>query len=174
LGIEVGVGTGRFSIPFGIYMGIDPSRNMGRMAKTRNISVCQAVGEYLPFCDDEFDFVLIVTVICFMNSVRHVVDEVRRILKIGGQITIGFIDKETPLGQMYESRKNVDKFYKAAHFYSTPEIINQVGRAGFSQIRCYQTIFGLPCDNEMVYQIREGFGEGAFVAMGAIKIGDRI
>ena len=116
LGIEVGVGTGRFSIPFGIYMGIDPSRNMGRMAKTRNISVCQAVGEYLPFCDDEFDFVLIVTVICFMNSVRHVVDEVRRILKIGGQITIGFIDRETPLGQMYESRKNVDKFYKAAHF----------------------------------------------------------
>ena len=97
-------------------MGIDPSRNMGRMAKTRNISVCQAVGEYLPFCDDEFDFVLLVTVVCFVNSVRYILDEVRRILKIGGQITIGFIDRETPLGQMYESRKNVDKFYKAAHF----------------------------------------------------------
>jgi len=26
----------------------------------------------------------------------------------------------------------------------------------------------------MAYQIREGFGEGAFVAMGAIKKGDRI
>jgi len=33
LGVEVGVGTGRFSTPFGIRIGVEPSRNMGTCAR---------------------------------------------------------------------------------------------------------------------------------------------
>jgi len=49
LGAEVGVGTGRFSTPFGIRIGVEPSRNMAQIAKSRNIAVCLAVGEHLSF-----------------------------------------------------------------------------------------------------------------------------
>src|SRR3990172_12930956 len=59
LGLEIGVGSGRFAQPLGAKIGIDPSRNMLKFAKERGIQVIQGVGENLPFKDNTFDFVLI-------------------------------------------------------------------------------------------------------------------
>jgi ubiquinone/menaquinone biosynthesis C-methylase UbiE len=38
-GIEIGVGTGRFSVPFGITVGVEPSRGMAEIARSRGITV---------------------------------------------------------------------------------------------------------------------------------------
>jgi ubiquinone/menaquinone biosynthesis C-methylase UbiE len=38
-GVEVGVGTGRFSIPFGITIGVEPSESMASVARSRGIEV---------------------------------------------------------------------------------------------------------------------------------------
>jgi SAM-dependent methyltransferase len=174
-GVEVGVGTGRFSTPFGIKIGVEPATQMAQIAKARNISVCQAFGEHLPFRNGQFDFALLVTVVCFVNSVPQLLYEVRRVLRIGGQIIIGFIDRDTALGQLYESHKDTDKFYQAAHFYSAPEIAAYVCQADFSKVQFTQTIFGLPNDNVMAYQVLDGYGEGAFVAVNATKQhGDKV
>ncbi len=169
LGVEVGVGTGRFSVPFGVSIGVEPSRNMAQIAKSKNIAVCRAVGENLPFSDNQFDFVLLVTVVCFVKDVAPLLHEVRRVLKAGGRGIIGFIDKESALGQLYESRKDTDKFYAEAHFYSAPEIAALVGQAGFAELRFCQTIVGLPGNSTVVYQTREGYGAGAFVVVSATK-----
>ncbi len=59
IGIEVGVGTGRFAVPLCIKIGIDPSEPMTRIAKCRGMAVCRAIGECLPFRNDQFDFVLV-------------------------------------------------------------------------------------------------------------------
>ncbi len=40
-GLEVGVGSGRFAFPLGVKMGIDPSKNMLKVAKERGIQVIQ-------------------------------------------------------------------------------------------------------------------------------------
>jgi len=61
-GVEVGVGTGRFAAPFGIATGVEPSKSMARIARSRGIEVKQAKAEALPFADDTFDFVLLVNV----------------------------------------------------------------------------------------------------------------
>jgi SAM-dependent methyltransferase len=82
LGVEIGVGTGRFSTPFGIRIGVEPSRNMAQIAKTRNILVCQAIGERLPFRDGQFDFALLVTVVCFVKDVATLLQEVRRVIEV--------------------------------------------------------------------------------------------
>jgi SAM-dependent methyltransferase len=174
-GVEIGVGTGRFSTPFDIRIGVEPARQMAQIAKRRNISVCQALGEYLPFQDSQFDFVLLVTVVCFVNNVPQLLDEVGRVLRVGGQIIIGFIDRDTPLGQLYESRKDSDKFYQAAHFYSVPEIAAYVHQAGFGEVQFAQTIRGVPSNDVMAYQVHRGYGEGAFVAVTATKQhGDKV
>lgn len=68
VGIEVGVGTGRFSAPFGITTGVEPSEPMAAIARSRGIEVIQAQAEKLPFADGTFDFVLFVNVICFLSD----------------------------------------------------------------------------------------------------------
>jgi ubiquinone/menaquinone biosynthesis C-methylase UbiE len=42
LGLEVGVGSGRFAVPLDIGYGIDPSRELLKMAKSRAIESCWA------------------------------------------------------------------------------------------------------------------------------------
>lgn len=169
-GIEVGVGTGRFAAPLEIRTGIEPSESMARIAQSRNIAVCQAVGEQLPFADGQFDFALLVTVVCFVKDAAHLLREARRIVKVGGKVITAFIDKESALGQLYQSRKDEKRFYKEAHFYSTPEIIALIQRVGLGEVRACQTLIGLPDDSTTVYQIRKGYGAGAFVALSATKL----
>ncbi|MBN1922515.1 MAG: methyltransferase domain-containing protein [Anaerolineae bacterium] len=169
-GIEVGIGTGRFAIPFGIRMGVEPSRNMAQIATSRNIAVCLAIGEHLPFDDHSFDFVLLVTVVCFVKDVAQLLREVRRVTKVGGKVITAFIDKDSPLGQVYESRKDTDKFYKEAHFYSASEMIALVRRVGLGDLQFCQTIIGLPQNGTTAYQVHNGYGAGAFVAVSATKL----
>lgn len=69
-GMEIGVGTGRFAAPLGIGVGIDPSRRMGEVASERGISFVGGVAESLPFRSEEFDFVLMMVTICFVDDVK--------------------------------------------------------------------------------------------------------
>ena len=140
-GIEIGVGTGRFSVPFGIRLGVEPSQAMAHVARERGNAVCQAMGEQLPFGDDLFDFVLPVTVMCFVSSVRVLLQEVRRVLKPGGRILVGFIDRNSALGQVYEAHKANGKFYRVARFYSVADIADRVRQTGFGAMQFCQTIF---------------------------------
>lgn len=169
LGIEIGVGTGRFSVPFGIGMGVEPSKNMALIAGKRGISVCQALGEHLPFSEDQFDFALLVTVVCFVKDVAQLLFEGKRVIKVGGQVIVGFVDKESALGQFYLVHKDSNKFYREAYFYSTQEIVTFMQQVGLGQMQSCQTIFGLPGSDEAIYQVRSGAGEGAFVAISAKK-----
>ena len=168
-GIEIGTGTGRFSVPFDIRLGVEPSRSMARIAHARGIAICQAKGEALPFHDDQFDFALLVTVVCFVSSVRVLFQEVRRVLKPGGRIILGFIDRNSPLGQMYEAHKANDTFYRVARFYSVADIADRVRQTGFGAMQFCQTIFGVPGDAPAIQPMRDGYGEGAFVVLSAKK-----
>jgi len=67
-GLEVGVGSGRFAVPFGIRYGIDSSRKLIGMAKTRGVAVVQGEGEHLPYLPETFDYVLMMIVICFFGK----------------------------------------------------------------------------------------------------------
>ncbi len=169
LGVEVGIGTARFATPLGIQLGVEPARNMALVAKAKNTSICQALGEHLPFIAGQFDFVLLVTVICFVKDVALLLQEVGRIIKFGGRMILGFIDRDSALGKLYESRKASSRFYKEAHFYSAPEVATFVQQAGFAELQFCQTIFEASNDREAAFQVRTGCGEGAFVAISAIK-----
>jgi SAM-dependent methyltransferase len=162
-GLEIGVGTGRFAAPLGIATGIDPAAAMLRIAKERHISVCQAVGETLPFRDGAFDFALLVTVLCFVEDPAPLLREAIRVVKPGGHVIVGFIDKDTALGKLYESRKDTNKFYQNARFYSAPQVAALLLGAGLRELRFSQTIFGVSDHDAAAYDIRDGHGDGAFV-----------
>ena len=170
MGIEVGVGTGRFAVPLGIRYGIDPSWQMLNIARRRGLRVCQAVGEQLPFRDRQFDVVLLVTVICFVDDVPVLLRELRRVLKSGGHLVIGFINRDSELGRLYESRKETSAFYRDARFYSAEDVIDRVQEVGFRSLRFCETLLGDPGQlNSGKLEIRDGYGKGAFVVLGAQK-----
>ncbi|MFO7792089.1 MAG: class I SAM-dependent methyltransferase [Candidatus Saliniplasma sp.] len=164
-GIEIGVGSGRFSEPLSIFIGIDPSKEMLQIAKKRGIRVIRGMGEYLPLKCSEFDFVLIVTTICFFDDVKLALREAYRILKQGGKIIIGFIDKDSQVGQEYQRKKEKNVFYKDAKFYSVNEGVELLRETGFSNFKYTQTIFDRLDSIDAVEKPKEGYGEGSFVVI---------
>ncbi len=165
LGVEIGAGTGRFSIPFGIKVGIEPSEGMARLAQSRGLFIIRALAEELPFTDGTIDYVLLVTVICFLTDLPTAIKEIRRVLKPGGRLIIGFIDRESRLGRNYESLKDSSRFYKWATFYSVSQVMDVLTAVGFSDFQVCQTLFTNPGDMVRCDPVCEGHGEGSFVVL---------
>lgn len=166
-GIEIGTGTGRFSTPFNINIGVEPSANMSKMAQERGIAVLNSVAESVPFHDSNFDFVLMVTTVCFLSDIPKAFSEANRILKPDGSIIIGLIDKSSELGRSYQNNKTTSKYYRDAHFHSTEEVSTLLRAAGFGQFSYWQTICTLEFQEVEIPQ--SGFGKGSFIVIRAIK-----
>jgi len=166
-GIEIGVGTGRFAGPLGIQIGVEPSPHMAELARQRGIHVFEATAEALPFADGEYDFALMVTVVCFLDDLGQAFREVHRILTSGGILIIGFIDRESELGRQYIRKKDQSKFYRDAVFYSTNELEKFLTGAGFSNFAYRQTLFADSAHSPIV---EEGSGRGSFVVVRAFKM----
>jgi len=168
-GLEIGIGSGRFAVPLGIKLGLEPSRKMMEIAQARGIEVIGGVGESLPFHDSQFDFATMVTTICFLDDVEVAFNEAYRILKPGGCLIIGFIDKDSSIGQLYQQHKNENVFYRIATFYSVDEVVSHLKMAVFNGFDFTQTIFHNLAEIKGIEPVREGYGEGSFVVVRALK-----
>jgi len=170
MGVEIGVGTGRFAAPLGIQIGIEPSTAMATVARQRGIQVVQAVAEAPPFMDATFDFALMVTTLCFLDDVGISFHEAHRVLKCGGPLVVGFVDREGPLGRVYQRRRNKSVFYAEADFYSVQEVVSSMKSAGFKGFDFAQTIFHDLDSLQGAEAVRQGYGEGSFVVLRGIAV----
>lgn len=166
-GIEIGVGTGRFAQPLNIKFGVEPSENMAKVAEQKEITVYRAYAENLTIENETFDFVLMVTTVCFLTDIPKAFSEVYRILKPQGEIILAIIDKNSEIGKIYEKEKLSNKFYKDANFHSTEEIIELLQQSHFHKFQYWQTLTKLN-ENE-IEKPTKGFGNGSFVVIKAVK-----
>ncbi|MBN1893646.1 class I SAM-dependent methyltransferase [bacterium] len=164
-GLEVGVGSGKFAAPLGIRTGVEPSEKMAVKAEELGIRVFRNAAEDLPFSDSGFDFVLMVTTICFVDDIFKSFKEAFRVLRPRGSIIVGFVDKESELGRRYWNKRNTSVFYKEATFFSTGQVCRHLADAGFGGFTFKQTL--IPGETPGV--VRDGFGEGAFIVVKALK-----
>jgi len=164
-GVEVGVGSGKFAGPLGIKIGVEPAESMAAKAEKLGIHVFRDVAEELPFSDAEFDFVLMVTTICFVEDILQSFREAFRVLKPRGCIIVGFVDKESELGKQYLDRRDTSVFYKEAIFFSSREVSDYLIHAGFGDLTFRQTLI----PGEPQGMIRDGSGNGAFVVIRGVK-----
>ena len=166
-GLEIGVGTGRFAAPLGITAGIDPSKNMIRLATQRGVDARRGYGECVPFRNAAFNYVAIIITLCFVQSPKKVLKESKRVLKKNGTLIIGIIDKNSFLGTWYQKKKSA--FYKKAHFFSVQEVTDLLKATRFNRFVYYQTIFKLPGTITSIEKPRKGSGKGSFVVIASRK-----
>ncbi|MFW6375779.1 MAG: methyltransferase, partial [Thermoplasmatota archaeon] len=76
-------------------------------------------------------------------------------------------DKDSNLGRVYQKKKEDNIFYKESEFYSTDEVKSLLKRIGFNDIKIVQTLFDKLDDFDHIDDVREGFGEGGFIAVKA-------
>ncbi len=154
-GLEIGVGTGRFAGPLGIKYGLEPSKPMADIARKRGIEVYQGVAECMPFKDNSFDYALLTTTLCFLKNPIKGLNEIKRVLKPGGTLIIGMIDKNSPLGQLYESKKKKSRYYHNAKFYTLSEVIKWLNNLNYKNI-IYNRI-----------KLNENDGDGSYIVISA-------
>lgn len=168
-GIEVGLGTGRFSVALGIKEGVEPAAAMRAIAQERGIEVMNAKAENLPYKDMHFDFVLMASCVTYLADIKKAFNEANRVLKKDGSIIVGVIDKNGKIGQLYESRRNSGKFNKYAVFYTIEKITDELKDAGFGKMEFLQTLFKNLDEIKDPEFAKSGYGEGSYVVIKAVK-----
>ncbi|MDD5091780.1 MAG: class I SAM-dependent methyltransferase [Candidatus Wallbacteria bacterium] len=164
-GLEVGVGSGKFASPLKIGTGVEPSQQMANRSRALGINVICGAAEHLPFSDSEFDYILMVTTICFLDDISAAFSESLRVLKPGGCIIVGFVDSQSELGRTYEANRESSEFYRYATFFCSQDVTGHLERAGFAVDSVIQALVPgrLPSD------VLPGSGKGAFVVIRGLK-----
>jgi ubiquinone/menaquinone biosynthesis C-methylase UbiE len=164
-GVEIGIGTGRFAEPLGVSIGVEPSSHMREVAQKRGIKVLNGVAEKLPFKNSIFEFILMVTTICFVDDIDKSFEEAFRVLVKGGYLLIGLVDRNSQIGQIYFRHQNNNVFYKEATFYPVEEVLEIMKKTGFDDFSFRQTIFRNLTEINERETIKSGYGEGSFVVI---------
>ena len=168
-GLEIGVGSGRFAAPLGVQVGLDPSPAMLAHAAARGIGIVEGTAEQLPFEACSFDHALVVTTLCFLDSPARMLAEARRVLRPGGRLVIGFIDRDSPLGQEYLAHQSESVFYREAVFHSADAVEQLLAQAGFAIDGWGQTLASPLTGMRGIEPLRPGRGECAFVVVAATR-----
>jgi hypothetical protein len=134
-------------------------------ARARGVRVAGAAAEALPFASGVFDCALIVTTICFMDDATAMLGEARRVLRPGGELVIGFVDRTGALGQHCLAHQAENVFYREARFYSADEVQRLLHDSGFAEPVWTQTLFQPLAEIHEIEAVRAGCGQGALVVV---------
>lgn len=141
-GLEVGVGSGRFAAPACILYGLEPSGALAYRAKARGIAVIRGLGECLPFRSSSLDYILMMTVICYLDDPLRALQEAFRVLAPDGKIVIGFIERDGEIAREYSHEREKGRFLRYATFYTAEEVTKFLHTAGFTEIEKDQRRMG--------------------------------
>ncbi len=173
MGLDVGAGTGILTQYSGASIGLDPSSSMLKRAQERGIQPVRGKGECLPFRDESFDFVVMSTSLCFVDSVHAVLDEIHRVLRARGLVGICIIPGDSAWGQHYqEKERRGHVVYKYAHFLGVDELKDLLTESKFEVLEILSTLHGDPGSKSSVHrddEIVRGEPEGSYVCLKARK-----
>ena len=101
--LDVGCGDGALAAALsrrgGRVTELDPDPRMLDAARTRakaeslDLNLVPGRAEALPFADETFDYVVAVTVLCFIPQADKAIAEMARVLRPGGRLVIGELGK---------------------------------------------------------------------------------
>ncbi len=169
--LEIGVGPGRFARALGSNYGIDPAMAPLRLARDRDITVCRAVGEELPFRSNCLTTISLFFTLCFVQDPQNVLKESYRVLQDGGHLVLGFVPATGKWGEYLQQKKdNNHPFYRHARFLTTQEICTFLARQKFSIKASASGLYQAPGHVEQLETPQNGLDEkSGFAAILAEK-----
>lgn len=131
--LDAGCGTGNFSLKLvrkgARVVGVDLAPGMLAQARKKTqregLPVTFLQGDLcrLDFPANHFDGVTCITAFEFIPEPRHAFHELMRVLRPGGELLIGTINRESAWGDHYlEQAKEPGSIYRRARFISLPEL----------------------------------------------------
>ncbi len=178
--VSIGVGSGLFASRLGITYGVEPSKEMAKLAEKRGIKVKIGTAERIPFENDRFDTVLLSTVLSYVDDPQKAIEEAFRILKPNGHVVVSFLAREGSYAMMYDLaylRGKHDpltapkypypiEFIKNAHWLSKSEVEHLLKEAGFVDLKYVQTFTKHPrYTNDMIEEPIEGYEKGDYIVV---------
>lgn len=190
--LDLGCGTGIYTIELArkgaITTGVDHSEEMLHWARAKAsqahkeglaVEFVSADALTLPFPDDCFDLIMSVNLLCFIREREKALQEMRRVLKPGGRLIIGVLNKWSPWAAFRKIKGLFkDTIYNRVDFISPPELELSLVRAGFNVKELKTCLFFFPIDCRMYLKFAMPFERlgsiatprlGAFLAASAIK-----
>jgi hydroxymethylpyrimidine/phosphomethylpyrimidine kinase len=178
--VSIGVGSGLFASRLGIEYGVEPSKEMAKLAEKRGIKVKIGTAEKVPFEDERFDTVLLSTILSYVDDPQKAVNEAYRILKHNGKVVVSFLAREGSYAMMYDLaylRGKHDpetapkypypvKFIKDTYWHSAKEVSNLLKKAGFVDLKYVQTFSKHPkYTNDKIEEPIEGYQKGDYIVI---------
>lgn len=130
--LEIGCGTGHFSAYFkklgAEVVGLDTSPEMLQVAKDQygDLKIDFKAGDAyrLPFADNSFDLVAMITTLEFISSPKKALEEAFRVSK--GKVFLGILNRNSLLA--WKRKRSEKKLWKEAHFYNLKEVADLLGK----------------------------------------------
>ena len=189
--LSVGCGSGLFEsyIDCSQVEGIEPSRDMGEIAKKRGVNViCFGLIEDVDLPENTYDVIYFNGSSSYMEDLVPVYQKSLAALKDGGKLILLDVPKESAFGFMYLLGKSLGTYEHAylegtmpavpyplalassGVWHSTEEKIEVLKKLGITKFSFYQTLLKNPMyTNEEPEEVSEGYKSGGYVAIVAQK-----
>ena len=178
--VSIGLGSGLFDARLGIKFGVEPSESMAALARKRGIDVKIGSAENVPFEDEQFNAVLLGTIISYVKDRLKAVSEAHRILRQGGHIIVSFLTREGSYGMLYDLAYLQGKydpetapqdpypiqFLQETNWCSVSEVSALLKDAGFVGLEYMQTLTRHPkYSNDSIEEPTSGYDRGDYVVI---------
>ncbi len=192
--LSVGCGSGLFESflkkDYGITVeeGIEPSEAMAEIARKRGMKVTIGTAEEGKLGTEEYDTILFNGTPSYISDIHTAFEKSYYALKKSGRIVVIDVPKDGSFALLYNLAKTLGtwdhkmfegvkpdsvypiEFVKDANWRTTPEKVEALKKAGFSEFQYFQTLTTHPLySNDEFEEPKEGYKEGNYVAITAIK-----
>lgn len=136
LGVEIGAGTGVFAESLTkegrVILCVDPSVEMLKKAKERNLPCVLGVGDTIPLRKGLIGFNYMITVLEFLNNPVRLFKEIKKNSKENACLSVLFINTESSWGDLYRDiGAKGDPVFQHARLYSLGEVSGMLENAGY-------------------------------------------
>ena len=164
--LDIGCGTGIHSKVVSDLgndvIGVDLSEKMLDEAMEKscgNLSFIKMDSSNLLFDDNSFDLVISLAMIEFVREPLKVLEEALRVLKPGGMMVIGTIQKGSKFANMYESKFfKENTVFKYASFFTKDDLKNMFPRYYISSDECLFNSYEEILNNPDLKDLKNGIG----------------